>query len=95
MLLYFSYLFRLYAVVVHYAFDLIGQSKGPKIWGGDDIGMRILGWQGCVIYTGSPRIVLFFGEKKTPYYVKSALFGDYFSTITSEMGENVFQSPLF
>ena len=45
--------------------------------------------------TGSPRIVLFFGGKKTPYYVKSVLFGDYFSTITSEMGENVFQSPLF
>ena len=33
--------------------------------------------------------------KKTPYYVKSVLFGDYFSTKTSEMGEIVFQSPLF
>ena len=44
---------------------------------------------------GGPPIVLFFGGKKTPYYGKSVLFGDYFSTKTSEMGEIVFQSPLF
>ena len=45
--------------------------------------------------TGSPPIVLFFWGKKIPYYGKSVLFGDYFSTKTSEMGEIVFQSPLF
>ena len=45
--------------------------------------------------TGSPPIVLFFGGKKIPYYGKSVLFGDNFSTKTSEMGEIVFQSPLF
>ena len=45
--------------------------------------------------TGGPPIVLFFGGKETPYYGKSVLFGDYFSTKTSEMGEIVFQSPLF
>ena len=45
--------------------------------------------------TGSPRIVLIFGGKKTPHYVKSALFGDYFSTKTHDMGEIIFQSPLF
>ena len=48
-----------------------------------------------VICTGGPPIVLFFGGKKIPYYGKSVLFGDYFSTKTSEMGEIVFQSPLF
>ena len=39
--------------------------------------------------------MLIFVGKKTPYYVKSALFGDYFSTKTHEMGEIIFQSPLF
>ena len=48
-----------------------------------------------IIITGNPRIVLFFWEKKKPFYEKSVLFGDYFSTKTSEMGEIVFQSPLF
>ena len=50
---------------------------------------------GKKIYTGGPPIVLIFGGKKTPHYMKSALFGDYFSTKTHEMGEIIFQSPLF
>jgi len=45
--------------------------------------------------TGGPPLVLIFGGKKTPHYMKSALFGDYFSTKTHEMGEIIFQSPLF
>ena len=39
--------------------------------------------------------MLIFGGKKTPHYMKSALFGDYFSTKTHEMGEIIFKGPLF
>ena len=45
--------------------------------------------------TGGPPLVLIFGGRKTPHYMKSALFGDYFCTKTHEMGEIIFQSPLF
>ena len=60
----------------------------------------ILGFQSLTNHyerpcTGGPPIVLFFWGKKIPYYGKSVLFGDNFSTKTSEMGEIVFQSPLF
>ena len=48
-----------------------------------------------MLSTGGPPLVLIFGGKKTPHYMKSALIGDYFSTKTHEMGEIIFQSPLF